>query len=419
MMRRLWVVAVLSALPLAACANDGANGDGAGAGASVPFGASMEEYQEALADIDPIVLHTQTPSPKGAPSGARNEQYVAAVEEWSGGRITFDIQYSNAIADPSEADNALTDGRLDLTNVMPIYEPSEYPANGMINAISFVGSQKPVVGTLAASAWMLEVGYETPEIRDEYRKHGVELVLPSFNSGLNLIICQDPANKLADFEGKQIITGGITQSKQMSALGASPVSIPYTEVFESLQRSVAHCTGSTLLGADLGGYIPEANQVSYSPTTGFAITTGTFGMSQDVWESLPLAARQLMFDRLDVYLKAGMNGNFDAMAKAIEAIDEQGGGFAKFDSAAERALGAANDKMLDEARASDVLANGSGFVDLALESAERWESIAAELGYPDTADYGDFVSWWESDDADLQPFVDKMFEEILLAERPS
>lgn len=412
------VCVLVAPLGLASCAEDGGRGGGGG-GEGIEFGASKQEYQAAFEDVDPIELHTQTPSPKGSPSGARNEEYYKAVEEWSGGKITFDVQYSSAVAPPEEQDDALYDGRLDVSNVMPIYEPSEYPANGLINDVSFLGTQKPVVGPMAAQAWMLQLGYDTPEIRDEYRENGVELLLPSFNSGLNLVICPSAATSSSDFHGKQVIAGGATQSKELEALGASPVSITFTEVYESLERGVADCTGSTLLGADLGGYLPIANQVSYSPDAGFAITTGTFGISKAVWESLPLIAQQLLFDRLDVYLEASVSGTFDAMASAIASMDKEGGSFAQFDDDAVEALSTANRKLLDSARSTDVLAAPEKFVDEAVAAAKEWESTVVDLGYPDTDDYDEFAAWWKAGDVDLAPYVDALFDKIMLAQRPS
>lgn len=409
---------MVTPLGLAACAEEGASGTGGG-GAGVEFGASKADYRKAFEDISPITLHTQTPSPKGSPSGARNEDYYAAVEDWSGGKITFDVQYSSAVAAPEEQDDALNDGRLDISNVMPVYEPSEYPANGMVNDVSFLGTQKPVIGPMAAQAWMLELGYATPEVRDEYREHGVELILPSFNSGLNLVICPKAATEPADFSGKQVIAGGATQTKEIEALGSSPVSIPFTEVFESLERGVADCTGSTLLGADLGGYLPIAHQVSYSPDQGFAITTGTFGMSEATWSSLPLVARQLLFDRLDVYLESSVSGTFDAMAKAIASIEKEGGGFSTFGTETTDALAKANEGLLEKARGSDKIKDPGGFVDHATEASARWEKEVVDLGYPATDSYDEFATWWKAGDVDLKPFVKALFEKIMLDERPS
>ena len=119
----------LAVAMLAGCAeSSSATGSGEG-GEGLAYGATKEDYIAAFADIDPIVLHTQSPAPKGSPTGLPVEKYLDTVTEWSGGKITFDVAYSNAVAPPAEIDNALVDGRLDLGHIIPQYEPAEYPAS--------------------------------------------------------------------------------------------------------------------------------------------------------------------------------------------------------------------------------------------------------------------------------------------------
>ncbi|MFP3468156.1 C4-dicarboxylate ABC transporter substrate-binding protein, partial [Leifsonia sp. SIMBA_070] len=72
--------------------------------------ASMEDYVAAFADVDPINLKVQSNNPQGTGQSVPLEAYVAAVEEWSGGKITFDVKYSGAIAPIAQAGQAMADG---------------------------------------------------------------------------------------------------------------------------------------------------------------------------------------------------------------------------------------------------------------------------------------------------------------------
>jgi TRAP-type C4-dicarboxylate transport system substrate-binding protein len=424
--RVLGAAALAGALTLTACAEDTSsdNGDDAGSGGStegVEYGASKDDYQAAFEDIDPITLHTQTPGPQGSSTSKKFEEYFEAVEDWSDGKITFDIAYSNAVAPPTEIDNALQDGRLDLGLALPIYEPSEYPASSSINEISFIGRQTPVVGVMESHAWMLDVMEQTPEMQDEFESKGVHVLLPAFNSGHSHMVCTEERTGLDDFNGAQILSGGSRQAKQIEALGGTPVSIPYTEVYESLSRGVAQCTVSSMLGIALGGYADVANKVAVDPDTGFAITTGNIAVNAGVWEDLPLEARQLLFDRLDVFLQSSVRNTWAAIAEAVSAIDEAGGGFKPFDDDAKEALQKANDGFLDDIRSSAGVEDPGAFVDLAEDSSDKWHGIVTDdLGYDDVDTYLDFVKWYEDEgkDIDLEPYASKVFEETLLDQRP-
>jgi TRAP-type C4-dicarboxylate transport system substrate-binding protein len=422
--RALGAAVLAGALTLTACAeeagsNDGQAASGGESGAGVEYGATMEDYQAAFEDIDPITLNTQTPGPAGSSTSKKFEEYFEAVEEWSGGKITWEIAYSNAIAPPTEIDNALQDGRLDVGLALPIYEPSEYPASSSINEISFIGRQTPVVGVMESHAWMLDVLMQTPEAQEEFESQGVHVLLPAFNSGHSHMVCTEARTALDDFDGAQILSGGARQAAQIEALGATPVSIPYTEVYESLSRGVAQCTVSSMLGIALGGYAEVANQVAVDPETGFAITTGNIAINAAVWEGLPIEAQQLLFDRLDVFLQSSVQNTWGAIAEAVTAIDEAGGGFQPFDADAKEALQEANDGFLEELRGSLGVDDPSAFVDLAEESSATWHDIVTgDLEYEDVDDYLEFADWYETEDVDLEPYAQRVFEEVLLDHRP-
>ncbi len=404
-------------LSLTACAESEHSASSGGEG--VEFGASKEAYLKAFEDIEPIKLRSQTPAPKGSLTGARNEAYLAAVEEWSGGKITFEVGYSNAFAPPEESDDALNDGRLDVVNVMPVYEPSAYPANVALNDVSFIGRQTPLVGILSAHAWMLDANYDTPAMAEELKQAGVHALMP-FNSGHSYMICSDQRTGLSDFDGAQVLSGGTTQGHQIKALGATPLSIPYTEVFESLQRGIADCTVSSLLGVDLGGYAAVANNVTYGPDSGYAITTGILAVGENTWESLPLVAQQLLFDRTDVFLEASVAGTWGAMASAIDAIVKAGGSFAEYDADAGAKLAEKNNSLLNDLRASKALPDADAFVDSAAESSTAWlKTITEDLGYEDVASFEDFAEMIQNDPPDLSAYTEAVFAQVMLPHRPA
>src|SRR5699024_8166926 len=139
----------------------------------VPFGASQAEYQAAFEDMEPITLHTQTAGPKGSGTSITMEDYVDKIEETSGGKITFEVEYANAIAEPADIDDALRDGRLDLGQVLPIYEPSDYPATNALIESGVLTQGSVVAGTLQSNAWPNEVALNTPEIMNEWDDAGL------------------------------------------------------------------------------------------------------------------------------------------------------------------------------------------------------------------------------------------------------
>lgn len=412
---------MVSALTLAGCADTAGGGTGGGSGEGVEYGATEEEYQAAFADVAPIELTTQTPSPKGSVTGKPMEDYFKAITEWSDGKITFDIAYSNArVPEPAESDDALLDGRLDVASVLPLYEPSEYPANAELVKATLVSNQSAVAGTLQSNAWPNEVAFATPEVMREFEDQGIKLMLPQYNSGVNVQFCSKPRRTLAELKGMQAASGGEAQSAVVEAVGGKPASVQYTELYESLQRGVVDCAVSSLTVGVLGGFIKAAPHVTVDPDAGFALAPGTMAISQARWDSLPLVARQLLWDRMDVFMTSNIEGKiWPNIVEAVSQAKAAGGSVAPFGPDARRAVNDANAKLLDQIRNSKRVADAGTFVDNIQASADKWLRAVDELGISGDVPYSEFDDWYEDGKVDVDAYVKKMYEEILLEHRPS
>ncbi|WP_235735560.1 TRAP transporter substrate-binding protein DctP [Nocardioides alcanivorans] len=408
---------VLLASALAGCAEEGSGAQAKGDG--IDFGATKDEYAKAFEDIKPITITAQSPSPKGSLTGAKFEGYMQAVEEWSDGKITFDIAYSNAIAPPTEVDDALRDGRLDMGSVVATYEPQEYPANSLLADVTFAGSQGAFVGLLESNTWWLDVAYQTNEIFDELADNGVKVVMPAFNSGLIALNCAEAITSLDDFDGAQIINGTAAQGKVLKSLGATPISMAYPEIYESLQRGVADCSMNSLLVSQLGGFGGEVPHATIDSSAGFGSGPGSLAFSQAAWDSYPLVVQQLLFDRLDAFMVSNYESVWQVISEVTTAYTEAGGGVSEYEDDAREAIAKLNADRLEELRGTDAVDDGDAFIDAVESSIEKWDStITGELGYEEVA-YDDFADFYASGDVDLQPLIDVVFEEILLPHRPA
>ncbi len=414
----LAAVAVAGVALLSGCAESKSSNSAGGEG--VAAGASIEEYKEAFADIDPIEIRTQSPAPKGSATGANVEAYLEAVTEWSDGKITFDVAYANGIAEPVEADDALVDGRLDLAQVLPIYEPSEYPATTALIEAGFVSNQSAVVGTLQSNAWPNEVAFSSDEIMAEYEDHGMVPIVPVYNSGAQGLFCADSRTDLAALKGASVSSSGSAQTAEIKGLGAEPVSIAYPELFESLQRGVVDCAATTPTVGVLGGFLSESPHGIIDPDAGFALAPGSMAFSKTTWDGLPLVAQQLFWDRVDVFLESNIGDKiWPNNAEAAATVKEAGGEITRFSDDARAALNKANEDLLDKIRGAEAVGDGDAFVDAILASAEAWETRVEELGYADEVEFNDFDTWFADADLDLSAYTEALVSDVFSSHRPS
>ncbi|MFD1815396.1 C4-dicarboxylate ABC transporter substrate-binding protein [Rhodococcus gannanensis] len=412
------MVACLAAVAVAGCAESASAGNGGGSG--LEYGASKEGYVAAFEDVEPIVLHTQSPSSKGSTTGRPVEAYLESITEWSGGKITFDIAYANAIAAPADIDDALLDGRLDLAHIIPQYDPSEYPASAALTESAYLAKQTPVVGVLQSNAWANDVAFGTPEIVAEYENRGMKLLLPEYNSGSNGLFCATPRNDLPSLHGAQVTASGRSISAEVTALGASPVTMPYTELYEALQRKVADCAVTTFTVGTIGGFLGAAPHAVIDSSASFANGWGGIAMSQQAWDSLPLVAQQLIWDRVTVFMKSNVEDKVFANTVAgSKEILAAGGGVGTFAPDAAAAINAEQDKLLDGVRTGKTFDDGDAFVSRMQDSAAEWLSTLEALGYTDEVDYDGFAEWYAPGKVDLTDYTEKVYEQIFLPHRPS
>ncbi|MBK1787321.1 TRAP transporter substrate-binding protein DctP [Prauserella cavernicola] len=407
-------------LGLTGCATRGQGAEARSAGGpGVPFGTSKQDYRAALADMEPVTLTLQSSATQGAAVGRRFEAYAAALEDWSGGRISVDIAFSNAIASSADVDDALADGRLDLGSITPSSEPSRYPAHAALWDMAFVGRQTPVDGFLQFHGAYLEASSRVPETTEEFAARGITVLAPAFSSGATGMLCTTPRNDLASFAGAAVATIARTQNTQVEALGGAPTSLTYGELFEGLERGVVQCATASLTVAGLQGYIPAAPYLVIDDETGFQVSGAVFGVSTAMWSSLPLAAQQLMFDRLDVFYEASLESGLESFKSALQQVESSGGDVVDLSADAEAALTEANDRIREQTRHNDKVSDPDGMVDALAGAVERWGRITEEMGYRDgKPGYADFAAEYEPGSIDVSPFVDRLFSEVLREDRP-
>lgn len=418
--RGLTALGAACALVLTACGEASSSNQAGGEG--LPAGATKAEYQAAFKDIEPITLKTQSTSPKGSVPGRSYERYYEAVEEWSGGKITWDVSYSNAVADPISSDDALRDGRLDWVSVAPPYEPAEYPAFNALMGGSFITGTSAVEGLMRSNAWLNEVAFESDEIMQEFEDHGMVPLLPFWTSGAQAYFCGEADNTSLDtLDGATIGVDLPTGVKQAEALGTSPISVPYTEFFESLQRGVVDCISAPTAVAVSVGFLPEAPNAVIDPEVAFSMAFGTIAFSKRKWDELPLVAQQLLWDKLDVYISQNIIKSFINVGVMAQTLEDSGGSVQPLEDNARETLRAKNDELLEDLRDTEAVADGDVLVDAMTQANQDWQDKVHGLGYEEVPynDFHNYLAKTGPEGPDVSPYAELVMSEIFNDLRPS
>ncbi|WP_240190861.1 hypothetical protein [Aeromicrobium sp. YIM 150415] len=404
---------------LAACSGGGDSGP---SGDGVEAGADLETYQEAFADVEPVTLSFQLAVGSESLVAAPVQRYAEAVEEWSDGKIEIELLYSGSRVALQEMTSALAEGLVDMGHHVTTYEADTYPVTSLGADLLFLQEPTPVVGTLQLTAAWAEAGAVPGPFKDELIENGIQPLVPfAPNQGSGLLCRGEPVRSLDDARGKVIRAGSEGQAGELEALGATPVTLPLLEVYDGLQRGVVDCVIASLAMAEGGGFIEAGDSWTLDDRFGFSTYPSGVSIGLDRWESLPLVAQQLLWDRLDVFLEetVASTAGFEMFSTALETSTASGVTIETASDDLAQAVNGYFDEARDRYAEADLpTADAADIVDDVVETHEKWLGIVQELGYEDEVGWADAQTWFAENEVDLEAYVDRLRSEILDPNRP-
>lgn len=414
------IVASAACLALASCAGSAGSSEGASeenSGAGFEFGATQEEVDEVIADLPSVKLTYQPAGiSEAAPTAANALAFKEAIETRSGGKIEIDIAWGQSIAAGEEITDALQDGRLDIAHHPALYFPEEFPTIDAMSKITQYSTSAPLTGEAISVAMMAELAWNNEEHLNIIEEAGLVPLSPAVSTGDYWTACSEAGSSPEDWKGRQLRIAGTAQISIAEALGATPVSIDYLEVYEALQRGTADCLFTQAGTAGQSGVLEAAPHVFHFADNRATSSSTAMAVAGPSFNELPLAYQQIIFDADIDQLHGGVVSILDSALVVADQIESAGGGFATLDPESEEIMAEAQEELVDS-----LIADGRLPEDIREQmnaSAEKWTDIAEELGYSDGGEWGDISEWYQEDSVDFRPLMERMFSEAALPHRP-
>lgn len=221
----------------------------------------------------------QSLMPAGSSANKQFETFAQHVDQMSGGRLKIEIVPLDAIVQSDETLDAISQGILD----------------GHFGSVGYFAGQDPAFGVLGHFI----AGYDTPEqfqmfyehggglelARELYKEYNVHFVGAAFWQP-EAIPARVPIRSVEDFAAVKIRAPGGVAGEVFSAMGASVVTLPGSEVFQALSSGVVDATDYSSLGqnAQVGLY-DVAKFTIYPSITSMPATD--ISVNLDKWNALP------------------------------------------------------------------------------------------------------------------------------------
>lgn len=195
------------------------------------FGVAAATLLSLSAHAQEMQLKFQSSDQAGNPNFVLQKEWADSLAERTGGKVSIELLPVGSVVEYNETLDAVGAGILDghLTD-------SSYFA-GKDAAFSLIGNPVGAYGDPEEMFGFFENGGGAELMRELYEPYGLHFIGPS-TPGLEAFVSKKPLNGVDDLKGlKMRAPEGLVQ-KVFEAAGASPVALPSSEVFTSLDKGV-------------------------------------------------------------------------------------------------------------------------------------------------------------------------------------
>ena len=253
----------------------------------------------------------QTSETAGEPTFIIKQEWAERVEAMSGGRISIEILPTGAVVPHPETLDAVGAGILQGHMTDPSYFAGRDPAFAMIG--NLVGAWGDPLEFLE---YMNYGGGEElyNELVNPYNVH----LIGASATGLEAFVSSRPIRGIADLEGLRLRAPEGMVYDIFTRAGASPVNLPGSEVYTSLERGVIDAADYTVFTTNhslgLHEFAPYPNYPGFHSMPMVSVS-----INLDIWESLPADLQAILEESVDLM---AYDTVFRLRALDLEAVAE-------------------------------------------------------------------------------------------------
>lgn len=252
------------------------------------------------------------------------DQYFAKkLEEKSGGKIKVRMFFSGAIGKANEMLDLVGKGAVDYGAIVQGYFGSRIPFAAMSNSLPMTFFDGPKILKAAQT-----VDAKDATVQAELKRNNIKPLVYRYLPNYRLI-CTKPVKTVADLKGLKIRTFGAYMPKMFNALGATPVNVLPSDMYESLKRGSMDCAYLTY-GLFRVFKLHEVAKNIIEVDFG-AINAYFMVMNRQRWEKLPPKVKSLVLEAASEATEYGVKITQEAEAAALKAMLDQGARLVRFE----------------------------------------------------------------------------------------
>ena len=318
----------------------------------------------------------------GPPRGPRAEAlkwWAEELKKRSDGRIEIEFFWGQSLVKAKDNLKALGSGLVETAQLIASYNAAEL-AIWNYSSVPF-GINDEWVGM---RTWF-EMMTTTPEALEEAKRNNFKLLFNNTTGPVHLLCSKEAVTTVEQIKGKKIRTsGGLTNL--LKALGATPVTIGFGELYQALERGTVDCTQNYTAFIKSYKHYEVASHTTEAYMGQFLAYGG--GIALRIWEEMPKDLQDILMEvsdeYMDVYARYQIEFTQQARKDLIAGIDGKKVQFYSL-SDEERARWAApaeefTKDWLAKMEAKGV--DGQAFLAKLEKVTAKWEAKLKSDGYP-------------------------------------
>ncbi|SDI98993.1 TRAP transporter substrate-binding protein [Alteribacillus bidgolensis] len=240
--------------------------------------------------------------------------FVTGVKEATEGEVDITSYPGNQLADPDGHFEAAATGVADMGYGVHSYTPGQFPLTSVME-LPFLSETSS-----EGSQMIWDLYEEFPEMQDEYAD--VMPIWLSTSEPAQIYTVGKQVKSPEDLEGMRVRSPSPEVNAWLEELGAVPVSMPMSDVYEALERGVVDGTVGpthTLLDYSL------KDVIDYVTVGNFYMTTFYGAMNQSSWDSISEENQEAIGEIKGENMVQLIGEVHDAQAKKAEQAAKEAG----------------------------------------------------------------------------------------------
>ena len=278
--------------------------------------AALAGLAPASALAQEMELKFQSADQSGNPNFVLQKEWADSVAEKTGGKVSIELLPVGSIVEYNETLDAVGAGILDGQ----VTDTSYFA--GKDAAFSLIGNPVGAYGDPEEMFGFFETGGGAELLRELYEPYGIHFIGPS-TPGLEAFVSKKPLEGVDDLQGlKMRAPEGLVQ-KVFEAAGASPVALPSSEVFTSLDKGVVDAADFSVFSTNQAqGLHDIANNPVYP---GFhSMPLIEISINKDTWDSMDAETQETITESVKEFSRSQVAALREKDLAAVEEAEAGG-----------------------------------------------------------------------------------------------